>query len=85
MTDMDLPTTASDAGLNPADFEPVYELFVNRLYIGMSKRTDQAVVRSWQEALDAMKRDGSFNRLAQQWSQHWGAQWVVRDGAVQAQ
>lgn len=85
MTDMDLPTTASDAGLNPADFEPVYELFVNRLYIGMSKRTDQAVVRSWQEALDAMKRDGSFNRLAEQWSQHWGAQWVVRDGAVQAQ
>lgn len=85
MTDMDLPTTASDAGLNPADFEPVYELFVNRLYIGMSKRTDQAVVRSWQEALDAMKRDSSFNRLAQQWSKHWGAQWVVRDGAVQAQ
>ena len=85
MTDMDLPTTASDAGLNPADFEPVYELFVNRLYIGMSKRTDQTVVRSWQEALDAMKREGSFNRLAQQWSQHWGAQWVVRDGAVQAQ
>ena len=85
MTDMDLPTTASDAGLNPADFEPVYELFVNRLYIGMSKRTDQAVVRSWQEALDAMKRDGSFKRLAEQWSRHWGARWVVRDGAVQAQ
>jgi ABC-type amino acid transport substrate-binding protein len=85
MTDMDLPTTARDAGLSPVDFEPVYELFVNRLYIGMSKRTDQAVVRSWQEALDAMKRDGSFNRLAEQWSKHWGAQWVVRDGAVQAQ
>ncbi len=85
MTDMDLPTTARDAGLDPADFEPVYELFVNRLYIGMSKRTDQAVVRSWQDALDAMKRDGTFLRLAEQWSRHWGAQWVVRDGAVQAQ
>ena len=85
MTDMDLPITARDAGLNPADFEPVYELFVNRLYIGMSKRTDPSVVRSWQEALDAMKRDGSFTRLAEQWSKHWNAQWVVRDGAVQAQ
>jgi methyl-accepting chemotaxis protein/ABC-type amino acid transport substrate-binding protein len=84
MTDTDLPVIAREAGLNPDDFEPACDLFVTRLYIGLSKATDAAVVRSWQDALDAMKHDGTFQKLADKWAKHWNTQWAVRDGAVQA-
>jgi methyl-accepting chemotaxis protein/ABC-type amino acid transport substrate-binding protein len=84
MTDLDLPVIAREAGMNPDDFEPAYEIFVTRLYVGFSKQTAPDVVESWQAALDSMKQDGTFASLAQKWAAHWGDQWVVRDGAVQA-
>ena len=84
MTDIDLPVTARLAGLNPDDFEPACDLFVTRLYIGMSKSTPPAILQQWQDALDGMKRDGSFDRLTAQWAAHWNVKWVVRNGAVQA-
>lgn len=84
MTDLDLPIVAQNEGMNAADFEPAFELFVTKLYIGISKSTAPAVVQSWQAALDGMKQDGTFHKLADKWSAHWKADWVVRDGAVQA-
>ncbi|MBT0571307.1 transporter substrate-binding domain-containing protein [Curvibacter sp. CHRR-16] len=84
MTDTDLPVMAREAGLSAEDFEPACDLFVTRLFIGMSKATDPAVVRSWQDALDAMKQDGTFAQLAEKWAKHWKTNWVVRNGAIQA-
>lgn len=84
MTDLDLPIVAQEQKLDPAEFEPVYELFVTRLYIGFSKSTSPELVQSWQAALDGMKQDGTFRKLAEQWSAYWKMPWVVRDGAVQA-
>lgn len=84
MTDTDLPVMAREAGFNAEDFEPACELFVTRLFIGVSKATDPAVVRSWQDALDAMKQDGTFAQLAEKWAKHWKTNWVVRDGTIQA-
>jgi len=83
MTDLDLPNIARNEGLNPSDFQPVYELFLTRLYIGISKSTDPALVRRWQLSLDAMKADGTFEKIAQKWAVYWNTPWIVKDGAVQ--
>ena len=84
MTDIDLPVAARLAGVNPDDFAPACDLFVTRLYIGMSKTTPPAILQQWQDALDSMKRDGSFEKLTSHWADHWKVKWVVRNGAVQA-
>lgn len=36
-------------------------------YITFSLETDDALIRRWQEALDEMKRDGSFSRIHHHW------------------
>lgn len=84
-TDMDFPIKARENNANPDQFEPVYELFLTRLYIGFSKSTQPDIVAKWQTALNEIKRDGTFEHLAQKWSQYWQVKWIVKDGALQTQ
>ena len=35
-------------------------------YVGVSHKTSPAVVRRWQEALNQMRKDGTFDRIMKQ-------------------
>lgn len=43
--------------------EKVLDVKDTQLYIAFSKNTDDAVIAKWQEALDAMKADGSYDAI----------------------
>lgn len=62
-TDITVPAIVKDAGYSMHDLEPVFTVSQTDFYIAMSRDTPAAVVRAWQATLDAMKRDGSFERL----------------------
>ena len=53
--------------LGPEDVEVVYPYRSSEGYITFWPGTDDAVIRRWQAALDAMKADGSFSRIYQRW------------------
>lgn len=61
------PRIASEAGVDPADFEEVFTYSQNSSYIAFSKQTSLAVVKRWQKTLDEMKEDGTFWWLARKW------------------
>ncbi|HEY0663033.1 MAG TPA: transporter substrate-binding domain-containing protein, partial [Thiobacillaceae bacterium] len=62
-TDITVPAIVKDAGYRMQDLEPVLSVLQTDFYIAMSRDTPAEVVRAWQVTLDAMKRDGSFERL----------------------
>ncbi|MBF0442174.1 MAG: ABC transporter substrate-binding protein [Oligoflexales bacterium] len=54
------PVKAVDAGFSPKDFRIVYSFKKIQLYVVMSKKTDPAIVKTWNDTLDNMKKDGTF-------------------------
>ncbi|WP_043311023.1 ABC transporter substrate-binding protein [Pseudomonas sp. ML96] len=54
-------------GLQPGSVEPLYGFLRSEAYIAFSPSTSDAVVQNWQEALDSMKRDGSFALIYRRW------------------
>jgi len=62
-----MPETMAQAGVAPDALEIVYSYASAEGYIAFSRKTDPALVRAWQEQLDAMKRDGSFHAIYKQW------------------
>ena len=58
---------AKSAGVNPERLRLVLPFRSYHCYIAFSKQTSPAVVRRWQETLDAMKQDGSFFRISEKW------------------
>jgi ABC-type amino acid transport substrate-binding protein len=50
-------------GVDPSAFEAVYLVRTIQLYIAFSNDTPDSVIRNWQDALDAMKKDGSFDAI----------------------
>jgi polar amino acid transport system substrate-binding protein len=66
-SNLGVPSVAEQMGINPDDVEfilPFKDFFA---YIAVSKGTPQAVVAKWQETLEAMKRDGTFEKISRQW------------------
>jgi len=55
--------TAAGAGIDPSAFVPLYSVRTIPLYIAFSKDTPDSVINSWQDALDAMKKDGSYDAI----------------------
>jgi len=55
--------TALEAGVDPAGIEAVYTVRKVELYIAFNNKTPESVVAEWQGALDAMKRDGTYNAI----------------------
>lgn len=53
--------------IDPASFTAVYSVRSVDLYIAFSKDTPDSVIASWQDALDAMKRDGTFDTIRQKY------------------
>lgn len=68
-TDLWLGSTANTAfiaqkeGIDTPLFREVYAVRTVPLYIAFSNDTPDSVITGWQEALDAMKRDGTFDTI----------------------
>jgi polar amino acid transport system substrate-binding protein len=62
-TDLTIPEIAKNAGYSMDDLEPVYTVSRTYFYIALSKDTPADVARAWQSALDALKKDGTFESI----------------------
>lgn len=65
--DIALAATAESEGLNISDIETAHILQQTFGYIAFSRDTPDDVIARWQKALDAMKADGTFQRLYAKW------------------
>ena len=61
------PNIVKVAGGLPSDIEPVLILDVTELMLGISRGTPRAVVLALEDALHAMKADGSYQRIFSRW------------------
>jgi PAS domain S-box-containing protein len=66
-SNISLVSEAMEAGYDPTDFEPLYDLSEMHLYIAFSKDTPDELVKWWQDTLNEMKDDGYYNRLMGLW------------------
>jgi polar amino acid transport system substrate-binding protein len=62
-----LPTLLANVGASPQDLELVYTFHQAEAYVAFSLGTPPEVVREWQAALNAMKRDKTFARIYAKW------------------
>ncbi len=58
---------ARQAGVDPSELKPVYSLRKTPLYIAFNKNTSTDIVKQWQDTLDEMKRDGTFDEINERW------------------
>lgn len=65
---MGVASLAKSAGYQLSDVKMVFHLFDSQLYIAVSKDTNKNIVSRWNETLDEMKKDKSFNRLQKKYS-----------------
>jgi len=63
----EMPAALKNAGASADDVKSAFTLSTDLVYIAFSKGTSRALVDRWQNALDAMKRDGTFARIYAQW------------------
>ena len=63
----EMPATLEQAGVSPDAVRSAFTLSTDLVYIAFSKGVPPALVTRWQDALDAMKRDGAFARIYARW------------------
>ena len=63
----EMPAQLMRAGASLADVEHVFTLSTDFAYLAFSAGTPKALVARWQDALDAMKRDGTFDTIYAAW------------------
>ena len=61
------PSVAQKEGIDASLFKKIYTVRTVPMYIAFSKDTPDRVVVAWQNALDAMKRDGTFDTIRQKY------------------
>jgi len=54
-------------GINPEDMKIVYVIKEQHKYIPFSKQVPDEVVQKWQDVLDEMKQDGTFEKILKKW------------------
>ena len=62
-----VPLVARQIGIDPDDVELVLPFQDRYSYIAISKNTPETVVEEWQQTLDGMKRDGTFEQISRKW------------------
>lgn len=67
LTNVGAKITAKNAGHTMDAVEAVYEIKSTDLYIAFSSATADDTVKKWRNALDEMKKDGSFKKIYQKW------------------
>jgi ABC-type amino acid transport substrate-binding protein len=55
--------TIAQAGYRPEDVRPLYQVQTSELYIAFNNQTSPEIVAAWQDALDAMKKDGTYRAI----------------------
>ena len=63
-SDFNMPYQARQAGVDPDNLELVYPFKKVINYIAFSTQTPDALVDKWQQTLDAIKQDGTYERLS---------------------
>ncbi len=66
------PLIAQQEGIDPSSFSGVYPVRTVQLYIAFSNDTPDSLVTSWQDTLDAMKCDGTFDAIRQKYGMSAG-------------
>lgn len=62
-TDITVPEIVKKAGYSMDNIEPVFVVSNTYFYIAMSQGTSREIVKKWQNALDDMKKDGTFEKI----------------------
>lgn len=68
--DVTLREELATGGLTPEDVQGHLAFMQSDYYIAFSPRTDAGLVERWQRALEAMRDDGSLQRIHQRWLPH---------------
>lgn len=55
--------TIAQAGYRSEDLRPLYTVQKSELYIAFNNQTSPEIVATWQDALDAMKKDGTYGAI----------------------
>jgi polar amino acid transport system substrate-binding protein len=63
-SDFNMPFLARQARIEPDKLELVFAFKKVQNYIAFSVQTSDALVHQWQQTLDAIKRDGTYDRLS---------------------
>ena len=58
-----MPYIAQQAGVEPGQLELVLAFKKVQNYIAFSTQTPDSLVHQWQQTLDAIKNDGTYDRL----------------------
>lgn len=66
-SNLGMPAALEKMGGSMDDVENAFTLSTDLFYIAFSKRASPRLVARWQDALDEMKRDGSFARIYARW------------------
>lgn len=67
LTDLSYMMIALNAGYLPTEMKPVFELMSTNYYIGISKKTDKAIVEKWQQAFSQIVQDGTLAKIKNKW------------------
>ena len=66
-SDVSLPQMLTQQGMQVNAVKRQLCFMQNQSYLAFSLQTDEAIVRRWQDSLQAMHADGSFARIHQRW------------------
>jgi ABC-type amino acid transport substrate-binding protein len=58
-----MPYQAKQAGIDPAQLKLVYPFKRVQNYIAFSIQSSDSLVKLWQQTLDELKQDGTYDRL----------------------
>lgn len=62
-----MPGIAEKVGINTSELDFVFPINEVSLYIAFSRGTSKNIVKKWQETLDDIKRDGTFEKISRKW------------------
>jgi polar amino acid transport system substrate-binding protein len=54
---------AKTAGIDSSGLEKIFEIKDTQLFIAFSKETDESEIAKWQKALDALKAEGTYEKI----------------------
>ncbi|HET9239590.1 MAG TPA: ABC transporter substrate-binding protein [Oligoflexus sp.] len=66
-TDLTYRSVLRAENLNPDEFEVILNVKNVKMYVALSKKTSEAIVKKWQAGFQAMKDDGTFRKILQTW------------------
>lgn len=54
---------AKQLGINPNQIKKIYKIKDTQLYIAFSRTTPNSIINQWQNELDKMKKDGTYQKI----------------------